>query len=81
MTGIATCGRSRDEPPAKELAHAYIHNVYFLVRFVWHPEKSERNFVERGFDFAFATLAFAGRLTSASILARTTVRYDGLLSD
>ena len=31
------------------------------MRFVWHPEKSERNFVERGFDFAFATLAFAGR--------------------
>jgi len=30
------------------------------MRFTWDPVKSERNFVERGFDFAFATLAFAG---------------------
>jgi uncharacterized DUF497 family protein len=30
------------------------------VRFTWDPEKSERNFAERGFDFAFASLAFAG---------------------
>ena len=30
------------------------------MRFPWDPEKSERNFAERGFDFAFATLAFAG---------------------
>ena len=30
------------------------------MRFIWNPEKSERNLVERGFDFAFATLAFAG---------------------
>lgn len=30
------------------------------MRFTWDPEKSEHNFTERGFDFAFATLAFAG---------------------
>jgi uncharacterized DUF497 family protein len=30
------------------------------VRFTWDPEKSERNLTERGFDFAFASLAFAG---------------------
>ena len=30
------------------------------MRFIWDPEKSERNLVERGFDFAFAALAFAG---------------------
>jgi uncharacterized DUF497 family protein len=30
------------------------------VRFLWDPAKSERNLVERGFDFAFATLVFAG---------------------
>lgn len=28
--------------------------------FTWDPEKSERNVAERGFDFPFATLAFAG---------------------
>jgi uncharacterized DUF497 family protein len=31
-----------------------------VVRFIWDPEKSERNLSERGFDFAFATLAFSG---------------------
>ncbi len=30
------------------------------MRFNWDPEKSERNLAERGFDFAFATLAFTG---------------------
>jgi uncharacterized DUF497 family protein len=30
------------------------------VRFIWDPEKSERNLAERGFDFAFATLVFSG---------------------
>ena len=30
------------------------------MRFSWNPAKSERNFAERGFDFAFATLVFAG---------------------
>jgi uncharacterized DUF497 family protein len=30
------------------------------VRFAWDPEKSSRNFDERGFDFAFATLIFEG---------------------
>jgi uncharacterized DUF497 family protein len=30
------------------------------VRFTWDPEKSERNLVERGFDFAFASAIFAG---------------------
>ena len=30
------------------------------MRFLWDPAKSERNPAERGFDFAFATLAFTG---------------------
>ena len=30
------------------------------MRFEWDPEKSEANLVERGFDFAFATLVFDG---------------------
>jgi uncharacterized protein len=30
------------------------------VRFDWDPEKSERNLADRGFDFAFVTLIFAG---------------------
>jgi uncharacterized DUF497 family protein len=30
------------------------------VRFTWDPAKSERNLTERGFDFAFAALIFAG---------------------
>jgi uncharacterized DUF497 family protein len=30
------------------------------VRFLWDPAKSERDLDERGFDFAFATLVFAG---------------------
>ena len=30
------------------------------MRFDWDPEKSERNLTDRGFDFAFATLSFAG---------------------
>ena len=30
------------------------------MRFIWDPEKSERNLAERGFDFAFASLAFDG---------------------
>ena len=30
------------------------------MRFTWDPAKSERNFTERGFDFAFAALIFAG---------------------
>jgi len=42
------------------LACAYIRTVYSLVRFTWDPEKSERNFVARGFDFEFATLIFDG---------------------
>jgi uncharacterized protein (DUF4415 family) len=31
-----------------------------IVRFLWDPAKSERNLVDRGFDFAFASLVFAG---------------------
>jgi len=34
--------------------------VYSVVRFAWDPEKSERNLVERGFDFAFAASVFTG---------------------
>ena len=30
------------------------------MRFIWDPDKSERNLAERGFDFAFAALAFTG---------------------
>jgi uncharacterized DUF497 family protein len=30
------------------------------VRFTWDPEKSERNFAERAFDFAFAASIFTG---------------------
>ena len=30
------------------------------MRFDWDPGKSERNLADRGFDFAFATLIFAG---------------------
>jgi uncharacterized DUF497 family protein len=30
------------------------------VRFTWDTGKSQRNFDERGFDFAFATLIFDG---------------------
>ena len=30
------------------------------VRFTWDPGKSERNFAERAFDFAFAASNFAG---------------------
>jgi uncharacterized DUF497 family protein len=30
------------------------------VRFDWDPEKSDRNFAERGFDFSFATGTFLG---------------------
>jgi uncharacterized DUF497 family protein len=30
------------------------------VRFIWDPRKSEANLAQRGFDFAFATLAFDG---------------------
>ena len=32
----------------------YIRAYIVRVRFTWDPEKSERNFAERGFDFAFA---------------------------
>lgn len=30
------------------------------MRFDWDPRKSDRNFADRGFDFAFATLIFEG---------------------
>ncbi len=30
------------------------------MRFTWDSEKSERNLAERGFDFEFAALIFAG---------------------
>ena len=30
------------------------------MRFTWDQRKSEANFVQRGFDFAFATLVFDG---------------------
>lgn len=30
------------------------------MRFEWDPEKSDRNFAERGFDFAVASVRFLG---------------------
>lgn len=30
------------------------------MRFSWDPEKSDANYRDRGFDFAFASLIFAG---------------------
>ena len=30
------------------------------MEFSWDPDKSEENFQDRGFNFAFATLVFAG---------------------
>ena len=41
------------------------------MRFDWDPEKSARNLVERGFDFAFATLIFGG-----ATLERPDTRRD-----
>jgi hypothetical protein len=49
----------------------YIRAVYIEVRFIWDPDKSERNLAERGFDFAFASLAFEGRT-----LERIDTRQD-----
>ncbi|MEO7823061.1 MAG: BrnT family toxin [Gemmatimonadaceae bacterium] len=41
------------------------------MRFTWDPEKSERNFADRGFDFAFAAAIFA-----APTLERIDTRQD-----
>ncbi len=41
------------------------------MRFDWDPDKSARNLVERGFDFAFATLIF-----DAPTLEQTDQRRD-----
>jgi uncharacterized DUF497 family protein len=41
------------------------------VRFSWDSEKSDANFQERGFDFAFASLIFA-----APTLEREDTRRD-----
>ncbi len=38
----------------------YIHAYIGSVRFTWDLPKSERNFAERAFDFAFAASIFAG---------------------
>ena len=38
----------------------YIRAYTASVRFTWDPGKSERNFAERAFDFAFAASIFAG---------------------
>ena len=38
----------------------YIRAYIGRVRFTWDREKSERNYAERGFDFAFAVAIFAG---------------------
>lgn len=41
------------------------------MRFAWDPEKSDANYRDRGFDFAFASLIFAG-----ATLEREDVRRD-----
>ena len=41
----------------RRLASLYIHG-YIYVRFAWDPLKSERNFQERGIDFALAAMIF-----------------------
>jgi len=41
------------------------------MNFAWDPEKSETNFIERGFDFEFATRIFDG-----PTLERTDRRED-----
>ncbi len=41
------------------------------MRFSWDPEKSDANFQDRGFDFAFASLIFDG-----PTLAREDTRRD-----
>jgi hypothetical protein len=41
------------------------------MRFTWHAAKSDRNLRDRGFDFPFAYLVFAGRT-----LKRTDDRRD-----
>jgi uncharacterized DUF497 family protein len=38
----------------------YIRAYIVSVRFTWDLGKSERNFAERAFDFAFAASIFAG---------------------
>ncbi len=38
----------------------YIRAYIESVRFTWDLRKSERNFAERAFDFAFAASIFAG---------------------
>jgi uncharacterized protein len=38
----------------------YIRAYIVPVRFTWDRAKSERNFAERAFDFAFAAAIFAG---------------------
>ena len=49
----------------------YIRAYIGWVRFTWDRKKSERNFAERGFDFAFAAAIFAG-----PTLERTDTRQD-----
>jgi uncharacterized DUF497 family protein len=49
-----------------------IYKVYgSLTWFEWDPAKSDRTFVERGIDFAFATLIFDGAL-----IERADLRHD-----
>jgi uncharacterized protein len=38
----------------------YIQSYIAKCAFPWDPDKSEANLRDRGFDFAFATLIFAG---------------------
>jgi uncharacterized protein len=33
-------------------------NYFYIMEFEWDPEKSDRCFAERGFDFAYAAQAF-----------------------
>jgi uncharacterized DUF497 family protein len=49
----------------------YIRAYIVSVRFTWDSGKSERNFAERAFDFAFAASIFTG-----PTLERTDTRQD-----
>lgn len=45
--------------------------VYSSMYYEWHPEKSENNLRERGFDFDFATIVFSGLYLAQEDLRRS----------
>lgn len=44
----------------RRVVHLYIQTYIMNVRFIWDAAKSEANLRDRGFDFGFASLVFAG---------------------